>query len=241
MQLPRRTLLLAALFLLPAAPLAAQSAADPSGHWEGAIQAPNMEVRFEIDLAKNSKGELAGSFGQPAENLRGLPLANFAMDGRSIDFQIKGSAAGQRTFKGALSADGASMSGDFSQAGFTVRFSLTRTGDARVDTPARNASIGKELEGTWNGTVDVNGLQRRLVLTLANQPDGAATGNVLNVDEGLAIPISAITQKGSSVTLDVKAVGGSFSGALNAEGTELVGTLTQGSAVEPVTFRLARP
>jgi len=241
MQLPRRTLLLAALFLLPAAPLAAQSAADPSGHWEGAIQAPNMEVRFEIDLAKNSKGELAGSFGQPAENLRGLPLANFAMDGRSIDFQIKGSAAGQRTFKGALSADGASMSGDFSQAGFTVRFSLTRTGDARVDTPARNASIGKELEGTWNGTVDVNGLQRRLVLTLANQPDGAATGNVLNVDEGLEIPISAITQKGSSVTLDVKAVGGSFSGALNAEGTELVGTLTQGSAVEPVTFRLARP
>jgi len=241
MQLPRRTLLLAALFLLPAAPLAAQSAADPSGHWEGAIQAPNMEVRFEIDLAKNSKGELAGSFGQPAENLRGLPLANFAMDGRSIDFQIKGSAAGQRTFKGALSADGASMSGDFSQAGFTVPFSLTRTGDARVDTPARNASIGKELEGTWNGTVDVNGLQRRLVLTLANQPDGAATGNVLNVDEGLEIPISAITQKGSSVTLDVKAVGGSFSGALNAEGTELVGTLTQGSAVEPVTFRLARP
>jgi len=241
MQLPRRTLLLAALFLLPAAPLAAQSAADPSGHWEGAIQAPNMEVRFEIDLAKNSKGELAGSFGQPAENLRGLPLANFAMDGRSIDFQIKGSAAGQRTFKGALSADGASMSGDFSQAGFTVPFSLTRTGDARVDTPARNASIGKELEGTWNGTVDVNGLQRRLVLTLANQPDGAATGNVLNVDEGLEIPISAITQNGSSVTLDVKAVGGSFSGALNAEGTELVGTLTQGSAVEPVTFRLARP
>ena len=76
-------------------------------------------------------------------------------------------------------------------------------------------------------------------LTMANQPDGTATGSFVNVDEGLEIPITTITQKASSLTLDVKAVGGSYSGVLNPEGTELVGTWTQGPAVLPLTFRRA--
>jgi hypothetical protein len=239
MLLPRRTLLLAALLLLPAPPLSAQVAADLSGHWEGTIQVPNMEVKIEIDLAKNSKGELAGTLGQLAQHLKGLPLANLVVDGRSVSFQVKGSAAGERAFKGALSADGTSISGDFTQSGYTMPFSVTRTGDARIETAARNAPIGKELEGTWNGTLDVNGVQRRLVLTMSNQPDGTAAGIFVNVDEGLEIPIGTITQKASSVTLDVPSVGGSYSGALNPEGTELIGTLTQGPTTLPVTFRRA--
>ena len=51
-------LTLATLLLLPAPSLLAQPAVDPSGHWEGTIQAqPNMAVKVEIDLAKNGKGE----------------------------------------------------------------------------------------------------------------------------------------------------------------------------------------
>jgi hypothetical protein len=237
MQLPPRILLLASLLCLPALPAGAQVNLDPSGHWEGTIQAPNMEVKIEIDLSKDSKGELAGSFGQLAQNLKGLPLANVAVDGRSVGFQIRGSAPGERVFKGTLSADGRSMAGDFTQAGFTIPFNLTRSGDARIETPARNAAISKELEGSWNGTLDVNGVQKRLVLTLSNQADGTSAGSFVNVDEGLEIPITTIVQKASSVTLDVKAVGGSYSGALNPEGTELVGTLTQGPLALPVTFR----
>ncbi len=228
-------LLIAALLLVPAPSLRAQTAVDPSGHWEGAVQAPEMEVKIEIDLAKNSKGDLAGTFSNPAQNLKGLLLANFAVDGRSVSFQIKGSAPADRTFKGALSADGTSMSGEYTQGGYTIPFSMTRTGDPRIEPPAKSAPIGKELEGTWNSTLEVKGIQRRLVLTMSNQPDGTATGTFVNVDEGLEIPIATITQNASSVTLDVKAVGGSYSGALNPEGTELVGTWTQGPAALPLT------
>jgi len=232
-----RLALLAALLLVPAPSLLAQTAVDPSGHWEGAVQAPNMVVTIEVDLAKNGKGELAGTFGNPAQNLKGLPLSNFAADGRSLTFQVKGSAPGERVFKGALSADGKTISGDYAQGGFSMPFSLTRTGDARIEAAAGSAPIGKELEGAWHGTLDVNGVQRRLVLTMANHPDGTATGNFVNVEEGLEIPITTITQTSSSVTLDVKTVGVAYTGALNPDGTELVGTLTQGSAVLPLTFR----
>ncbi len=230
-------ILLTALLLAPAPPLLAQTVADPAGHWEGAIHTPNMAVNIEIDLAKNSTGELAGTFGQPAETLKGFPLANIVLDGRLIGFQIKGSAPADRMFKGALSADGETMSGQYSQGGHTMPFKLNRTGDPRIEPPARSAAIGKELEGTWKGTLDVNGAQRTLVVTLTNQPDGTSAGTFVNVEEALEIPIAAITQKASSVTLDVKAVGGSYSGVLNGDGTELVGTLTQGSAALPLTLR----
>jgi hypothetical protein len=234
-----RILLTAALLLSPAFSLLAQTAVDPTGHWEGAVHAPNMEVKIEIDLTKNSKGQLAGTFGNPAQSLKGLPLANFVVDDRSVGFQIKGSAAADRTFKGAVSADGTSISGDYSQGGYTVPFTVTRMGDARIEPLATSTAIGKELEGTWNGTLDVNGVQRSLVLTMTNQPDGTATGIFVNVEEALEIPIATITQKAATVTLDVKAVGGSYSGTLNPEGTELVGTLTQGATTLPLTLRRA--
>lgn len=105
MRLCHRTLLLATLLLLPMPSLRAQTAIDPSGHWEGAAQVPNMAVKIEIDLAKNSKGELAGTFGQPAQGVKGLPLATVAVEGRSVRFVVKG-GPDVSTFAGVLSDDG---------------------------------------------------------------------------------------------------------------------------------------
>jgi hypothetical protein len=214
----------------------AQPAVDPSGHWEGTIQVPEMPVKVEVDLARNSRGVLSGTFTQ-TQRLNGLPLTNLAIDNRSVTFQIKGSPAGERLFKGDLSQDGLSMTGKFAQAGYSMPFTLTRTGDAKIETAPKSAPISTALEGTWNGTLEVNGVQRQLVLTLANQLDGTSTGSFLNVEEGLEIPIAAITQAASSVTLEIKAVAGGYTGVLNGEGTELTGTLTQGSATLPLTFR----
>ena len=118
-----RMVLLAVLLLSPA-PLLAQTAVGPAGHWEGAIHVPNMEVPIEIDLAKNGNGELSGTF--TGQNVKGLPLAAFSMDGRSVGFQIKGSAPADRIFKGAFSADGTSIAGEYSQGGYTVPFDVTR-------------------------------------------------------------------------------------------------------------------
>src|SRR5258705_7769916 len=231
-------LLLAALLHVTAPSVSAQPAAGPSGHWEGTIQASGMDVPVEIDLAKNSQGELAGTFGPPVQHLKGLPLGSVSVNGTSVTFQIKGGPPGDRTFKGTLSADGATMSGDFTsrQVG-TVPFTLTRKGDARIEATPASAAIGKELEGKWTGTLEVNGMQLRLALTTSNQPDGTATGGLVNLDEGLELPITAIVQKASAVTFEVKAIGGSYSGTLNSEGTELAGAFSQGGLVAPMTFR----
>ncbi len=226
-----------AVLLVPSA-LAAQTLADPSGHWVGAVLAPNMEVPIEVDLAKDSTG-LSGTFANPSQNLRGLPLGSIAVVGREVSFQVRGSAPGERAFKGTLSDDGQSLSGDYSQGGYTIPFVLARKGDAQFEAPVRNAAISKTLEGTWNGAIEAGGVQRRIVLNLVNRPDGTSSGHFLSVDEGLEIPISVITQKASGVVLEVKALGGSYAGTLDAAGAEMAGTWTQGAAAVPLTLRRA--
>lgn len=229
--------LLGALLLVPS-PLIAQAPHDPSGHWVGVVLVPGLEVSIEVDLQREG-GQLSGAFASPDQNLRGLPLGNFAVDGTSVGFQVRGSAPGERTFKGTLSDDGQSLSGDYSQGGYTMPFVMTRKGDAQLEAPARSAAIGTEFEGRWNGAVEASGLQRRVVLTLENRPDGTSSGNFLSLDEGLEIPISAITQKAAQVVLEVKALGGTYTGTMNASGTELVGTWAQGPASVPLTLRRA--
>jgi hypothetical protein len=78
----------------------------------------------------------------------------------------------------------------------------------------------------------------RIVLKMANQADGTSTGSVANLDqEAVDIPASGITQTAAKVNIEVKMVNGSFSGAVNAAGTELTGTWTQGSFTAPLNFR----
>lgn len=231
----RRTLVITLLLVSSSAFARAQSAADPSGHWEGAIQVPGMDLPFQIDVAKNSRGELSGTMSSPAQNLKGLPLLKVVVDGTWITF----SPRDDRTFKGELLPDGKSMSGEVTGQEGSVPFSLIRTGDARIEAPVKSAPIGKELEGTWNATLVDNGSALRLVLTMANEADGTASGRIVNLNEGgLIIPIS-ITQQGSSVMLATAVTPISFSGALNAEGTELAGTIRQGTIEVPLLFRRA--
>ena len=231
----RLAIALLTLVLVPmSAP--AQTAVDPSGHWEGTINAPEMETPIEIDLARDSSGALIGTFGQPGERLTGLPLSDFALDGAAIRFQIKGKA-GERAFDGKLSADGKSITGSFTMQGFPMPFTLTRTGDAKIATVAGGPRLGNDLVGSWDGTLDVRGTLVRLTLTMANRPDGTSAASIVNVDQGLEIPVSAITQAGSSVTLEVKSISGSYTGAVNSAGTELVGTFIQGAGSVPLTFR----
>jgi len=235
----RRTLLLGVLLLVPGSLAQAQSAPDPSGHWEGTLKVPQMELRVEIDLARNSQGVFAGTFSQPAQRVKGLPLSAVTVEASAVRFVVKGGAE-PATFDGALSADGTSISGAVSQSGFTIPMNLSRRGDARIARAPKSAPIAKELEGTWNGTLDVNGVPMRLVVKMANQPDGTASGTVVSQDgSGVEIPIG-MTQKGSSLSIEVPSVNASYAGVLNPGGTELAGTWTQQGTAFPLTLKLAK-
>jgi hypothetical protein len=198
-----------------------------------------LELAVEIDLQAKREGGFAGTFGQPAQGVKGFPLSTVAVDGKQVRFVVRSGEA-PATFDGILSDDGTSITGNVEQGGQAVRFTLTRNGEARIAPLPVNGPIGKELEGAWNGTIEGDGRSMRLVLTMRNQPDGKATGTIMSPDgSGVEIPI-AITQKGSNVTVGVPSVAASFTGMLNAGGTELAGTWSQGPVTSPLTFHRSK-
>jgi hypothetical protein len=75
-----------------------------------------------------------------------------------------------------------------------------------------------------------------LELTMSNQSDSTAIGSV-DLDRGLTIPITAIRQVASDLSFELKSVGASYSGVLNAERTALAGTYTEGTFIAPLTFQ----
>jgi hypothetical protein len=224
---------LAAPILLLAASAHAQIATDPSGHWEGKIEVPGMDVAFEVDLAKTA-GAYIGTVGIPSQKLKGLPLVKVAVEGKTVTFAVRT----DQTMTGDVSDDGKTMSGTFAGGAGSVPFIMTKTGDARVTPPATSAPISKELEGTWTSTVEDTG--NHVVLTLTNHADGTATGSLVNQTEGgLQIPVR-VTQNGASVAFAATVLEGSFSGELNATGTELAGTWREGTVSKTIAFRKSK-
>jgi uncharacterized protein len=94
----------------------------------------------------------------------------------------------------------------------------------------------KNPEGSWEGTLDA-GQKLRLALTISKNADGTYSGRVDSTDQGTTIPIDVVTISGDSVRLELKTVGATFDGKLNADGSELSGQFSQGGAVLPLTFK----
>jgi len=196
------------------------------------IRAGEQNVAIGVDLAPDS-----GTFSNPAKGIRGFPLSNVRLDRNSVTFEIKAGLGGG-TFRGVF--DGKTMSGTFSTHGpdgqpYELPFELTRTGDAKIEAAAKLAPIRKELEGTWTGSLEVDGNTRELRLQL-----GSKTAVVIT-SEGVEIAITRMEQEASNITFEVSAISGSYTGTLNADATELGGTWTQGPFHAPLTFRRTSP
>ncbi len=214
------TILVTTALLSPALLLHAQTV-DPVGHYEGVISSPAGEMALQIDLTRSAKGELVGTLTIPAQKLKGFPLTNVIVKGQDVSFDIATSGGGY--YRGELEAN--RISGEFSTEMGPFPLDLDRTGDARTYDLPPSVRVGRELEGVWNGVLDVDG-GMRVRLTIANQPDGSSSGTLVSVDENdLTVPV-VIAQDGAKVTLTLPMVGSSYAGNVNAAGTELNGTYT---------------
>jgi hypothetical protein len=207
----------------------------PPGHWSGSIEIPDQPLAVEVDLEKGPNGWI-GSISIPAQNATGIPLDAIAFTNGKCTFRLKG-APGDPTFTGTLSADGKTMAGDFTQGPGTFPFKFSRAGDPKVAEVKASPAAAKEFLGTWEGTLEGPGL--RLVLKMSNDASGAKAV-LISVDQGgTEIPVSAIDQKDSKLTLVVNMVGGRYEAEINKEGSELNGTWTQGGNGLPLKLKKA--
>jgi len=214
----------------------AQALVDPAGHWKGTIDIPNQVVEFEIDLAKNSRGEMIGTV-TAGPTAATIPLMKIAISGRKITF----AARADQPFEGEVSETGRIISGTATLSGYALPFTMARTGDAKIEPTPTSRAVSKALEGEWRGTLSAGDKMYRLIVSISNQPDGTALAHSVSVDEGGMIVPLVVVEDGTNVRVESQATRIAYTGVLNAGGTELTGTFTQGALSVPMTFTRAVP
>jgi hypothetical protein len=217
----------------------AQDAALPAGRWEGVIKAPDHEVPVVVNLTKNDKQAWVGSIDINLPNApQGIGLEEVTVNGTDVSFVLP---LGQRSkFSGKLNAEAKTITGSAAGRGGDVPFELKRTGEAKIAVQDPSTAISKELEGSWEGTLDA-GEKLRLIVTFRSV-DGKGAGQIVSVDQGNSnIPLSQVTQDGAKVTFVAQVVAGKFDGALNDAKTELKGEWTQGGNTFPLALARQKP
>jgi uncharacterized protein len=95
----------------------------------------------------------------------------------------------------------------------------------------------QDIAGDWQGTLNADGAQLRLVLHLTKAADGSLTATLDSVDQGAdGIPVNSVTLKDSKLSLEVTAVHGTYEGKVAADGNTISGTWTQGQSL-PLDFK----
>ncbi len=228
-----------ALLALSSALAFPQSKPAGAGHWEGTIQTPGGDVEIAVDLGQNDKNEWIGDIDIAQRNMKDAPLTSIKVDGAKITFALF-STPGAPAFAGEIAPDGKAMKGDFTAGDTSMPFTLKWVSDPKVALPAKSAPLAKELEGTWEGTIETPNATLRIQVKLANGADGAA-GTLVSVDQGgMEIPISDIKGEGDKLSFEVKIVGGNYGGTLNKEASTITGTWTQGGNSLPLNLKKAK-
>ena len=115
-----------------------------AGHWTGSITIPGQELAFDVDLV-DSTGVYHGDISIPAQNAKDLPLARIAVRGDSITFAMPG-VPGDPTFRGLSSADGKTITGQFTQGGQAFPFSMQAGASPAVAARAALAGLDKWVD-----------------------------------------------------------------------------------------------
>jgi hypothetical protein len=205
------------------------------GHWEGALKIDNREIGISLDLAKNAKLEWIASMGLPSEKMTGLVVMNVAAHDKSVSFVAVELQMAKCDLT--LSSD-SSMKGVISTPQGPVPIEFKRTGEAKVELIPASPAVSKELEGDWEGSLQMPNRAVRIIVHFKNQPDKTVSATIDTPDSGgMGLPLNNVKQAGPKVEFGVKIAHANFQGTLNQECTELAGQFSHEENHGPLTLR----
>lgn len=120
---------------------------------------------------------------------------------------------------------------------------MMNDGDLQQTPPAsapaqQQQTPGGAIAGDWEGVLDVGAAKLRLVLHIAQQPNGSLQAKVDSPDQGATgLAVDAITFEAGVVRFEMKALQVVYEGKLSESGAEIAGKFTQAGASFPLTLK----
>ena len=220
------------LTLAAAAPAGAQTIA---GDWQGTLSIGDVQLRLILHLTPDTKGGFTATLDSPDQGATGIAAGSvsFADSSLKVDIpQIMGS------YEGKANAGVTAIAGSFSQGGMSIPLNLARPPAASI--VKQRVPKPSDIDGDWEGVLNAGGVALRAVFHIVTFEDGM-TATMDSPDQGArGVPVGAVTRSGAKLDLEMKQVGGGFSGTIDAGLTTVDGTWTQGGNSLPLVLKRAR-
>jgi uncharacterized protein len=97
---------------------------------------------------------------------------------------------------------------------------------------------GSDLQGIWNGTLDVNEVKLRLALKISEAADGTLSGAMDSLDQGARdLPVTSMKYANPTLRVELRGLGAAYEGQLNKAERKLTGHWAQLGRTNALTFQ----
>lgn len=201
--------------MLATMPFGARAQAKPNiaGDYAGVLGPLHLKLHLKVDAA----GGITGTLDSTDQGANGIPCADFHLDGQALTFSVP---AVHGAWKGAVSADGKTLTGTWDQGN---PMPLVFTSDTFVPAakPAR-------VDGVWLGTLQAGSASLRIQLHVKSDNAGREFGSLDSLDQhAMGLDCTKVAFSGDDFSFEVPAVTGHYAGQLSADGNMLSGAWSQ--------------
>jgi pimeloyl-ACP methyl ester carboxylesterase len=219
-----RILIIAAAFILSMARVL--PAQDIAGDWQGTLKAGGVELRLVLHVLKGEDAQLKATLDSVDQGANGIPVTSISLTESKLTFTVE---AVRGSYDGKVNPDVTFIDGTWSQ-GQSLPLAFRRA----AEPPGVTSS---DIDGAWLGTLDVGVAKLRLVFHFTNTPNGL-TATLDSLDQGAkGLPVTTVTRNGAFLRLELKQLGGTFEGTIDAASASIEGTWTQLGASRPLVLK----
>ena len=174
----------------------------PSGHWVGSHRRARHWRRNRSRTPGRRAGAARSAF--RSQGTKGIPLADVTVKKDQRRVRDQGRRPAIHASAARSPPTGRPSPAPSARAAHRFRWCSRGRASRSSRPPVKNAAVSPALLGTWEGALDIKGTMLRLVLTLANGPDGAI-GKLVSLDQNnFEMPGGAASPKtGSRLKLTV--------------------------------------
>jgi len=212
-------------------PVAVQ-AQNIEGDWESTLKVGDVELRLVLHVKKDDKGALNATLDSPDQGAMGIPVSSITFSDGTLKFVM---GANQASYEGKWDAARNVISGTWSQGPGSLPLEFARPkprAEAKPRTPKPS-----DIDGTWEGSLDVGGQSLRVVFHITTYEDGM-TAKMDSPDQNLAgATVTSIERDGTKLKFEMKQFAASFEGTIDKDLKTISGEWSQGGGSLPLTLK----
>ena len=214
-----------------------------AGDWQGVLNAGGAQFRIAWHVTAAKDGSLTSTLDNIDQGIFGIKVKSLTLDGSHLtltvddEIEVSGQSINVKgVFDGTIDKDVTELKGTWTQT-------EPEQAPAELDlkhTPAQAAAkpaVPSDIDGLWLGTLDAGATNLRLVLKIANGPDGL-TASLQSPDQSQQwLPANSATRSGDSLNFTIESLGVVYDGKIDAGLNSIDGTFTQGGRPLPLALK----